>query len=83
MHLIHSTSVKGEGLDNLCWRLVKSWGFEVHEYCHSLSPATGMPIPWKLVWQSKVPSRIAFFSWGAALGKILSIENLQREVLFP
>jgi len=58
MHLIHSTSVKGEDLDNLCWRLVKSQGFEVHGYYHSLSPATGMSIPWKLVWQS----------WSAALG---------------
>ena len=68
MHLIHSTSVKGEDLDNLCWRLVKSRGFEVHGDYHSLSPATGMSIPWKLVWQS----------WSAALGKILFIENLRK-----
>ena len=39
--------------------------------------------PWKLVWSSKVPSRVAFFSWTAALGKILTIDNLwKRHFLF-
>ena len=28
------------------------------------------------MWQSKIPSRVAFFSWIAALGKILTIDNL-------
>ena len=28
------------------------------------------------MWRSKVPPRVAFFSWTASLGKILTIENL-------
>ena len=28
------------------------------------------------MWHSKVPPRVAFFSWTASLGKILTTENL-------
>uniref|UniRef100_A0A2N9HAP6 Reverse transcriptase zinc-binding domain-containing protein n=1 Tax=Fagus sylvatica TaxID=28930 RepID=A0A2N9HAP6_FAGSY len=34
--------------------------------------------PWKSVWKAKVPSRVAFFVWTAALGKILTTENLRK-----
>ena len=34
------------------------------------------------MWKSKVPTRVAFFSWTAALGRILTIDNLwKRRVL--
>ena len=33
---------------------------------------------WRLVWQSKVPPRVAFFSWSTSLGKILTTDNLCR-----
>ena len=29
-----------------------------------------------MIWQSKVPPRVAFFSWSASLGKILTTSNL-------
>ena len=31
-----------------------------------------------MVWQSKVPLRVAFFSWTVALGKILTTNNLWK-----
>ena len=31
-----------------------------------------------MVWQSKAPHRVAFFSWTAALGKILITNNLWK-----
>jgi hypothetical protein len=30
------------------------------------------------VWKAKVPPRVAFFTWTAALGKILTTENLRK-----
>ena len=45
---------------------------------YSLSSTNGNLFPWKMVWRSKVPSRVAFFSWTSALGKILSIDNLRN-----
>ena len=38
--------------------------------------------PWKLVWSSKVPSRVAFFSWTAVLGNILTTDNLWKRHFF-
>ncbi len=34
--------------------------------------------PWKSIWKAKVPPWVAFFSWTAALGRILTAENLRR-----
>ena len=38
----------------------------------TITPST----PRRLVWQSKVPPRVAFFSWSTSLGKILTTNNL-------
>ena len=79
MDLIYSKFVKGEGMDRLCWKPVKSWGFEVHGYYYSPSLIDGMLFLWEMVWCSKGPSRVAFFSWTATLGKILSMDNLWKK----
>ena len=70
MDLIYSRSVKGDGLDKLCWRPAKSRGFEVCSYYHSLSSPRNISFPWKVGRRSKIPPWVAFFSWTAALGKI-------------
>ena len=46
------------------------------EYYFSLSFTPNTLFSWKLVWHSKIPPRVAFFSWTVALGKILTLENL-------
>ena len=33
---------------------------------------------WKIIWRSKIPPRVSFFSWTAVLGKILSTDNLRK-----
>jgi hypothetical protein len=38
----------------------------------------GFRSPWKSVWWTKVPLRIAFFVWLVALGKILTMDNLRK-----
>jgi len=30
------------------------------------------------VWRIQAPSRVAFFAWSAALGKILTLDNLRK-----
>ena len=52
-------------------------GFEVRVFYHSLPPSV-IDFPWKMVWQSKVPPRVVFFSWTVALGKILAMDNLWK-----
>jgi hypothetical protein len=35
--------------------------------------------PWKSIWKSKAPPRVAFFVWTAVLGKILTLNNLRKK----
>jgi hypothetical protein len=34
--------------------------------------------PWKSIWRLKTLIRVAFFVWTAALGKILTVDNLRK-----
>jgi len=43
-----------------------------------LSTPLSSPFPWKSIWKIKVPSRLAFLGWTAALGEILTFDNLQK-----
>jgi hypothetical protein len=44
----------------------------------SLACIEGRRFPWKSVWHTRAPLRAIFFVWSAALGKILTIDNLRR-----
>ncbi len=46
-------------------------------YYKALDPFVGC-FPWKNIWQAKVPPRVAFFTWLASLGKLLTADNLRR-----
>ena len=35
--------------------------------------------PWRSIWEQKVPSKVMFFVWIAALGTILTIDNLRKK----
>ena len=62
----------------LCDRRIPIWEevFKVSEFYVSLSSIPITSFPRKFVWHSKIPPRVAFFSWTAALGKILTLKNL-------
>ena len=78
MDMIYGTSVKGSGQDKLCWKPEKNKGFTVRGYYKVLDNGV-QSFPWKSIWMSKIPYRVAFFIWSAALGKILMIDNLRKE----
>ena len=76
--VLYSTNVQGVGDDKLCWKPAMRRGFEVRGFYHSLSHSSVIDFTWKMVWQSKVPPRVAIFSWIAALGKILTMDNFWK-----
>ena len=78
MGLVYSSTVRGFGPDKVCWKLARNRGFEVRGYYSSFYPPTLVSILWRMIWQSKVPPRVAFFSWSASLGKILKTDNLLK-----
>jgi hypothetical protein len=65
----------------LGWRHNLNKGFSVKEYYRYLSMASFDFFPWKSIWTAKVPPRVAFFSWTAALGRLLTIDNLRKRNL--
>ena len=81
MDIVYSSKVRRIGLDKVCWKLARSRGFKVRGFYLSFYTPT-RSFPWSLVWQSKVPPRVAFFSWLASLGKILTIDNLHKKVYY-
>ena len=75
LEIIYSIPLNGD--DKLCQKPAKNKGFKVREYYFSLPSTPSTLFLSKPVWCSKIPPRVAFVSWTATLGKILTIENLQ------
>jgi hypothetical protein len=81
MDLLYSLSLRGVGEDQLCWRHAPQEGFTVKCYYQCLSPPSLWSFPWKSIWKVKVSPRVAFFSWTATMGRILTIDNLRKRYI--
>ena len=78
METIYGSSIRGFGEDKMCWKPSKDKGFVVNDYYKILVGSTNCYFPCKSIWKHKIPSRVAFFVWTAALRKCLTIDNLQK-----
>ena len=74
--LIYSSMPRGEGDDQLVWRLTTSSVFDVRSFYNLLSSPTIDAYPWECIWRTKVPKRVSFFLWTIANDGILTIDNL-------
>ena len=82
MTILYSHSIRPGVVDSLWWIPSHKGNFEVHSFYYTLvHPHPQGNFPWKRVWKAKAPSRVAFFVWTAALGKILTIDNLRKRQL--
>ena len=77
MDRIYGMSLRGVGDDKICWKPAIGRGFAVCFYYQVLTKSIDQSFPWK----PKVPSRVAFLVWTAALGNILTIDNLRKWVI--
>uniref|UniRef100_A0A2N9F8F9 Reverse transcriptase zinc-binding domain-containing protein n=1 Tax=Fagus sylvatica TaxID=28930 RepID=A0A2N9F8F9_FAGSY len=64
--------------DKMCWQPSPSTGFQVKSFYKQISSTGAGSFPWNNIWKAKVPPMVAFFSWTAASGKILTLDNLRR-----
>ena len=62
----------------MCWQPSPSTGFQVKSFYKQISSTGAGSFPWNNIWKAKVPPMVAFFSWTAASGKILTSDNLRR-----
>jgi hypothetical protein len=75
---LYSIRLKQDGVDKLCWNPSKKGLFDVRSFYNVLIPHDNTHFPWRCIWRSKAPLRVAFFAWSAALGKILTLDNLRK-----
>jgi len=78
LELLYSLRVRQGGEDRIYWISSKRRKFEVRSYYHVLYIHASSHFLWKSICRVKVPSRVAFFEWTAALGKILILNNLRK-----
>uniref|UniRef100_A0A2N9H6M3 Reverse transcriptase zinc-binding domain-containing protein n=1 Tax=Fagus sylvatica TaxID=28930 RepID=A0A2N9H6M3_FAGSY len=81
LDLLYSSSVKGYGLNKVCWRGSQQKGFQVKSYYKALIPQNAEVGPWKNIWKPKVPIWVAFFVWTTVMDRILTTDNLRRRQL--
>ena len=75
--LLYLAKVLGQGEDKIFWKASSTKEFKFRLYDQALDPSVGC-FPWKSTWHAKVPSRVAFFTWLASFGKVLTVDNLRR-----
>ena len=71
--------VWGGGVDNIWWVPNRKGKFEVRSFYNILISNVSFSFPWKSIWRTKAPPRVALFVWSAALGKILTVDNLSKK----
>jgi hypothetical protein len=75
---LHSVKVRRGNEDKMWWVSSKKGLFKYKSFFYSLAFSGGSCFPWKSVWRTQAPSRAALFAWSAALGKILTLDNLRK-----
>ncbi|RVW94296.1 putative ribonuclease H protein [Vitis vinifera] len=64
--------------DRMVWKETKDGNFSVKSCFNSLDHSSAVPFPWRIIWSSFVPSKVGFFAWEAAWGKVLTQDQLKR-----
>jgi hypothetical protein len=78
LQVLHLVTVRKGSKDELLWVPSKRGIFKVKSFLCSLCYEESR-FPWKSVWRTQAPLRAAFFAWLAALGKILTLDNLRKQ----
>jgi hypothetical protein len=59
--LLYSQQIRHGGVDKICWIPSKRKNFEVESYYQVNVDSALVVGPWKSIWKSKAPPRVAFF----------------------
>ena len=76
LNLLYYFKLRRSGEDKLYCASSKRGLFDVRSFYFFVSHVCTL-FPWKCIWQNKVLMR-DFFAWSAALGKILTIDNIRK-----
>jgi hypothetical protein len=81
LDILYSSKTFSIEANKMLWSPTCNYRFEVKRYCDILQFGESSLIYWKSIWKVKAPPCIVFFTWMAALGKVLTINNLRRQGL--
>jgi hypothetical protein len=68
-----------DGVDQLWWSPSNNGTFDVSSFYKVLARKEAVHYPWKSIWRTKVPLKLTFFAWTAALVKIFTLDNLRKK----
>ena len=78
LEVIYGVCEVGLGEDALIWTGEVKGDFSVSSFYKVLSGTGTESFPWQSIWVPGVPTKVSFFVWSTALGRILTIDNLIR-----
>ncbi|RVW77375.1 LINE-1 retrotransposable element ORF2 protein [Vitis vinifera] len=67
--------------DSVLWRKGRRGQFKVKEVYSLLARCDDTGFPSRSIWVARVPTKVAFFTWEATWGKVLTLDRLQRRGL--
>ncbi|KAF5457906.1 hypothetical protein F2P56_021979 [Juglans regia] len=76
--LLYSCRPNTQHTDDLWWCPTRKGVFTVSSFYKVLTQVPDSQFPWRKLWCNKAPLKASFFVWTAALGKILTTDNLRR-----
>jgi hypothetical protein len=76
---LYLASGRRVGEDKLWWTPSKKGLFNVRSFYIVLVRIDNSPFPWKSIWRTKAHLSVVFFAWSAAVGKILTMDNLKKQ----
>ena len=77
-YLLYDNVPSSSDHDKAVWLPSLRGLFDVRSYYKVLRGGSGNSFPWRSIWRTKVPQRVAFFVWTVALGRILTVDKLGR-----
>lgn len=81
MQQLETVHIDTNKRDSLVWKKSKDKKFYVNNCCKLLMRQTCYwehNWPWKMIWKTKSPAKVAVFGWIVTWGVCLTQENLQR-----
>ena len=78
LQILHDQNFRPTGEDMFLLKEVKAKSFSVKVMYKGYDISPAFDFPYQSIWNSVVPPKIGIFTWEAAWGKVLTLDNLKR-----
>ena len=64
--------------DRMVWRKSKDKSFSINFFCGVLDGSYVKLFPRKIIWNSRVLTKVSFFAWEVWWGKVMTLDQLKK-----